>query len=443
MSELVAPHSLEAERAVLGAILLHGEAVEAAAEILAPSDFYRHGHQRLFAQMLELQRKREPIEMVTLRESLQVAGDLDAVGGPVYLMQLVDGLPRSSNIAAYARIVRERATLRELIAQSNRILADAHAGENDAAAVLDAAQQRLYEIAVDRVQGGFVAMPSIVSDELLPLIDRLVERKQAVSGVASGLIDLDMLTRGFQSPDLVILAARPSMGKTALAMHAALHASTVANAHVGVFSLEMSRLDLTLRAVISEARIDGTRVRNGRIYDSEWSQWTQALGTVNDALLHIDDSANLTINDIRTRARRLKAQVGLDLLMVDYLQLIKPASKGENRNVEMGEISSGLKAIAKDLKVPVVALSQLSRSCESRADKRPMLSDLRDSGAIEQDADLVLMLYRDEVYNEHTQDRNVAELSIAKHRNGPIGTVRIGFDKQQTRFFNLTAGAAA
>lgn len=441
MTEQPEPHSIDAEKSVLGAILMHGESIETAAEILGASDFYRHGHRDIFAAMLSLHHRRQPVEMVTLVEALRSA-DKIADANPAYLASLVDGMPRASNIAAYAKIVREKATLRELIQHSRRVMSEAFSAEDDAATVLDAAQSRLYEIAVDRVQGGFVAMPDIISNELLPLVDRLVQGKQSVSGVPSGLIDLDILTRGFQPSDLIILAARPSMGKTALAMSAALHASTVAESHVGVCSLEMSRLDLTLRAVIGEAQIDGSRVRSGRIYDSEWARWTNALHIVNEARLHIDDAAGITVNDIRARARRLKAQVGLDLLIVDYLQLVKPSTRGENRNVEMGEISAGLKGIAKDLNVPVLALSQLSRSCEARADKHPILSDLRDSGAIEQDADLVLMLYRDEVYNEQTPDAGIAEIGIAKHRNGPTGTVRVGFHKQQTRFFNLTGAAA-
>lgn len=431
------PHNLDAERAVLGAILLHGEAIEQALEIVGPEDFYRQAHGILFRTMSALHTKRQPIEMVTVVDALRSAGQLDDVNGAAYVASLIDGMPRSTNIAAYARIVRDKAALRELAAVARRTLAEALAAEEGAAAVLDQAQSALYGLAVERATGGFVPMPDVLTGEVIPLVEQLVSRKQAVSGVPTGLIDLDHYTRGFQPSDLIILAARPSMGKTALAMSAALHAATVGKQHVGVFSLEMSRRDLALRAVIAESRIDGSRVRSGRIFDNEWTRWTHALGTVAEAWLHIDDSSQLTVNDIRARARRLKAQVGLDLLVIDYLQLIKPSTRLENRNLEMGEVSAGLKGIAKDLQIPVLALSQLSRACEARSDKHPMLSDLRDSGAIEQDADLVVFIYRDEVYHEQSVDAGIAELSIAKHRNGPIGTVRVGFDKAQTRFYNL------
>lgn len=438
----VPPHNLEAEQSLLGAILLHGDALEAASEIVTPEDFYRQAHGTIYRHAQQLASKRQPVDLVTVKNALLAAGVLEDVNGPAYLASLVDGMPRTTNVVAYARIVREKAVLRELIQQARQTLEAAANEQQDAAVVLDQAQQRLYQVAVDRAAGGFVSISDVVSGEVLPLVEALIERKQVVSGIATGLIDLDYLTRGFQPSDLVLLAARPSMGKTALAMSAALHAATLGRQHVGVFSLEMSRRDLGLRAVIAEARIDGTRVRAGRIYDSEWTQWTQAIGIVAEAWLHIDDSSQLTVNDIRTRARRLKAQVGLDLIVVDYLQLIHPSERKENRNLEMGEVSAGLKGIAKDLQVPVLALSQLSRACEARSDKRPMLSDLRDSGALEQDADVVLFIYRDEVYHHDTTETGIAEVSIAKHRNGPIGTVKVGFDRHQTRFFNLAGRTA-
>lgn len=446
LSDHPEPHSLEAEEAVLGASMLYADALEQALEVVTASDFYRHENGQIFGVMQAIAQRRETVDAVTVKNALRAAGILDACGGPVYVAKLLDGVPRASNVASYARIVREKATLRELMRASRRILADAQEAEEGAAKVLDTAQQALYEIAVDRSAGGFLSIRDVISDEVMPLVDLLVERKQAVSGVPTGLFVLDGLTRGFQTSDLVLLAARPSMGKTALAMSAAVHAATVADLHVGVFSLEMSRRDLGLRAVIAEAGIDGSRVRAGRIFDNEWEAWSRAVGTIAESKLHIDDSSMVTINDIRARARRLKAQVGLDLIVVDYLQLVTPSKKHESVNHAMAEISKGLKGIAKDLSVPVLALSQLSRSCESRADKRPLLSDLRDSGALEQDADLVLSIYRDEVYNEHTTDAGCAEIAILKHRNGPTGTVTVGFDKHQTRFYNRRddrAGAVA
>jgi len=440
MSERVLPHNLEAERAVLGAILLHNEALAAIEDGLVPEMFFRDSHARIYRAMRTLAARKVAIDLATVREELARAGDLEAVNGPAYLAALVCDVPRSTHIADYAAIVREKATLRELVRSASDLLADAYAGEGSSAEILDRGQQRLLELAVDRV-GGFVPMADIVSGEVMPLIERLCQQKRAVSGVPSGLTDFDLLTRGFQPSDLIIVAARPAMGKTALVMNAAVHAATVAQKAVGVFSLEMSKVQLGLRAVIAEARIDGMRVQSGRIYQDEWARLSAALETVAQARLHIDDSPQLNVIEIRARARRLQAQAGLDLLIVDYAQLMKATSRGENRNLELGEISGGLKAIAKDLNIPVIALSQLSRACETRSDKRPMLSDLRDSGALEADADVVVFIYRDEVYDKQSPYRGIAELSVAKHRNGPIGVVRVGFELAQTRFVNLEHGA--
>lgn len=439
MTDRVLPHNLEAERAILGAVLLHNEAFESVADSLTPEDFFRDSHKRIYDAMRRLQARKVAIDLTTLREELARVDDLDAVQGPAYLAALVDGVPRSTNVAHYAKIVREKATLRGLVRQASDLLADAYAGEDDPASIIDRSQQRLLEMAVDR-QGGFTPIEAIVSGEVMPLIERLCSQKRAVSGVPTGLIDFDLLTRGFQPSDLVIVAARPAMGKTSLVMNAAVHAATVAQKSVGVFSLEMSKVQLGLRAVIAEARIDGMRVQSGRIYQDEWARLSQAVEKVSGARLHIDDSPQLTIVEVRARARRLQGQVGLDLLIVDYAQLMKATTRGENRNLELGEISGGLKAIAKDLNVPVVALSQLSRACEARSDKRPMLSDLRDSGALEADADVVVFIYRDEVYDKQSPDRGIAELSVAKHRNGPIGVVRVGFELAHTRFVNLEHG---
>lgn len=445
MTEQALPHSLEAEQAVLGAMLTSVDAIDAALEQLAPQDFYRHAHQVLFRRLSALHAHRQPIDTLTLVEALRAANELEDCNGPAYVASLTDGVPRSTNVGAYARIVRQKATLRELADVSRQTLAAALAGQDDAASVLDAAQQRFFEIAVERTTGGFVPVPEVVDREVWPLLERLVERKQAISGVPTGLLDLDLLTRGLQPADLVIVAARPSMGKTALALNAAFHAALVGDYHVGVFSLEMKRADLVLRAVIAEGRLNGMRVRSGQLSEADFGRLSQAVGTVAAARVHIDDSASLTVNDIRARARRMKAQVGLDLLIIDYLQLIRPTGRSENRAVAVAEISRALKGIAKDLDVPVVALSQLSRACESRPDKRPQMSDLRESGAIEQDADIVLFLYRDEVYHDDTADRGIAELILSKQRNGPTGTVKVGFNKHETRFFNLhdTKGAVA
>lgn len=435
------PQDLDAERAVLGAVMVDNRLMDGVAAILAAADFYRVVHQRIYRHAMTLHAKQEPIDFLTLKAALRSSGDLEEVGEG-YLASLSDGMPHSANAEHYAGIVREKALLRTMIAAGSDLIRQATDGSGDASALLDQAQQSLSLIASTR-KGGFVAIPDIVHGEVMPLIERYCTEKRMVTGVPTGLYDFDAITRGFQQSDLIIIAARPSMGKTALVLNAALHAATIAKQHVGLFSLEMSRKQLGLRAVVSEAKIDGMRVQCGRIFQDEWAQLSKAYAKVADSWLHIDDTPQVTIHDVRARARRLKAQVGLDLIIVDYLQLMKSTERTENRNLELGQISGGLKAIAKDLNVPVVALSQLSRACEARADKRPMLSDLRESGALEQDADVVAFIYRDEVYNKQTQDAGIAELSIAKHRNGPIGTVKVGFERSQTRFYNLDKVHAA
>lgn len=432
-----APHSLEAEQAVLGAGLLYPDALESAAEVVTAEDFYRSGHQRIFRTMLTLWRKHEPVDLVTVKHALTASGDLEDAGGPVYLAQLTDGVPRSSNIAAYAQIVRQHAVYRQLLQAGRWMQGLAQEASVEAADALNQAQQRLYEIQVARTTGGFVSARDIVSREVLPLMDRLANRTQAYSGVPCGLPDIDVLTRGFQPSDLILLAARPSMGKTALALAIALHASLREQRQIGFFSLEMSRRDLMFRLMVSHARVDGLRARAGRLMEHEWAAWAHSAGVLADASIQIDDTAALTVQDIRTRARRMKATTGLDLIIVDYLQLARPTTARESRNLDVTDVSMGMKAIAKELDVPVLALSQLSRACEARSNKRPQLSDLRDSGALEQDADLVLFLYRDEVYDEKTADQGIAEIGIGKHRNGPTGTVKVGFDKAQTRFYSL------
>lgn len=431
----VAPQDKAAEQAVLGAVMVDNRLMDAVAALLAPDDFYAPVHRWIYQAALDLHLRQEPVDFLTLKAALQTAGRLDEVGQG-YLAGLPDGMPHGANAEAYAKIVREKALRRTLIETSQDAIRAAASADDEADVLLDQAQQALSLIASTR-KGGFVPICDIVQGEVMPLIERYVTEKRAVTGVPTGLIDFDAVTRGFQPADLIIIAARPSMGKTALVLNAAVHAATIAQAHVGFFSLEMSRLQLALRAVVGEARVDGMRLQSGRVYEQEWAPLSHAYGKVANSLLHIDDTADITIHDIRARARRLKAQVGLDMVVVDYLQLMGAAQRGENRNLEVAAISRGLKILAKDLAIPVVVLSQLSRSCEARADKRPTLADLRDSGAIEQDADLVVFIYRDEVYDKETQDRGIAELSIAKHRNGPIGVVRVGFERSQTRFYNL------
>lgn len=432
----VLPHNLDAERSVLGAILIHNAALDDVAEVVFEPDFYRHAHRRIYAHIVQLAHANEPIDFVTLKDALMRSGELDEVGGPAYLSSLVDGLPHSSNVGYYAKIVREKATLREVIAAASKAVARAYEDSDPAADILDSVQQELFSIAAAQ-RRGLVPMPEVVG-ELFQLLDKLSTQRGPVTGVSLGLTDLDYLTAGLQKSDLVILAARPSMGKTALAVGGAFYAATVQKKHVAVFSLEMSRTQLGLRQLSAEARIDGHRLRTGMIRESEWEKITNALAKMNDATLHIDDSCAMSVTQMRAQARKQKVSTGLDLVVVDYVQLMDSRGEdGENRTQQLATISRGLKLLAKDLDVPVLLLSQLNRELEKRADKRPMLSDLRESGALEQDADVVMFLYRESVYDE-SADPARAEIIVAKQRSGPTGTAFCAFDSHTARFFNDT-----
>jgi replicative DNA helicase len=427
---------------ILGAVMLDDTTatMDVVAEILTPASFFRKAHREIFEKMQQLTAAGVSVDFYTLKDALIKAGTLDDVGGPAQLAALVDGVPKM-NVADAAAIVADKAARRNAIRVGHTLLDEAYETGDDTATVVDRAQQGLINLAVRR-PGAFVTMSSIVQDDVIPAIERFCQTKSIVSGVPTGLIDLDALTRGFQRGDLVIIGARPAMGTTSLVLGAALHAAMVAEKTVGIFSQEMTKVQRALRAVIAEAQIDGMRLQRGFVHQDEWTRLSAALEIVSSPRLHIEDTPQRTTTDVRALARRLKVEKGLDLLVVDYVQLMKSSTKGENRNLELSEISSGLKAVAKDLQIPVVALSQLSRACEARADKRPMLADLRDSGSLEADADLVIFVYRDEVYNADTKDRGVAELSVAKHRSGPIGTVKVGFEKHQMRFFNLAGDEA-
>ncbi len=439
--ERALPHNLEAERSVLGAVLIHNEAFNYAAEVITSRDFFRDAHRRVFEKMELLAERGDAIDLVTLKEELQRAGELEEVGGPAYLVSLVDGVPRSTNVEHYARIVKEKSALRALILASQQISARAYAAEDDPNVILDEAEQAIFSIAEDRARAGFVAMRDIVS-ESLPKIEQLFERKRLITGVATGFTDLDQMTRGFQPGDLVIVAARPSMGKTSLVLNVAEHASIKHGATVGFFSLEMSREQLFIRLLTSVARIDAHRLMTGAVGQRDYQALSHGIGVLSDAKLFIDDTPGVGVLEMRAKARRLAAEHGLDLLIIDYLQLMTGRGRFENRTLELAAISRGLKGLAKELGVPVVALSQLSRAPESRSDHRPLLSDLRESGALEQDADVVLMLYRADMYPDaKPEDEGKAELIIAKQRNGPTGTVHLAFLKQHTRFEDLARGA--
>jgi replicative DNA helicase len=437
--ERTLPHNLEAEKSVLGAVLIHNEAFNYAAEILQSRDFFRDAHRRIFEKMERLSERGDAIDLVTLKEELIRASELDDVGGPAYLTSLVDGVPRSTNIEYYARIVKEKSTLRSLITVTAQISTRAYGADDDPNVILDEAEQAIFSIAEDRVRDGFVSMRDIVG-ESLPKIEQLFEQKRLVTGVETGFTDLDQMTRGLQSGDLVIIAARPSMGKTSLVLNMAEHAS-IKGTTVGFFSLEMSREQLFIRLLTSVARIDSHRLMTGTIGQRDYQQLSHGIGVLSDARLFIDDSPGVGVLEMRAKARRLAAEHGLGLLVIDYLQLMTGRGRFENRTLELAAISRGLKGLAKELGVPIVALSQLSRAPESRSDHRPLLSDLRESGALEQDADVVLMLYRADMYPDaKPDDEGKAELIVAKQRNGPTGTVHLAFLKQHTRFEDLARG---
>jgi replicative DNA helicase len=438
--ERTLPHSLDAEKSVLGAILIHNEAFNYATEVISSRDFFRDAHRRIFEKMERLSERADAIDLITLKEELSRAGELDEIGGPAYLASLVDGVPRSTNVEHYARIVKEKSALRGLILASQRISARAYEAEDDPNIILDEAEQAIFAIAEDRARVGFLSMRDIVTENL-PKIEQLFEQKRLVTGVPTGFTDLDRMTRGFQPGDLIIVAARPSMGKTSLVLNIAEHASLKEGTTVGFFSLEMSREQLFVRLLTSVARIDAHRLMSGAIGQRDYQALSHALGILGDARLFIDDTAGVGVLEMRAKARRLAAEHGLGLLVVDYLQLMTGRGRFENRTLELAAISRGLKGLAKELGVPVVALSQLSRAPESRSDHRPLLSDLRESGALEQDADVVLMLFRADMYPDaKPEDQGKAELIIAKQRNGPTGMIELAFLKQHTRFEDLAGG---
>jgi replicative DNA helicase len=438
------PSSLDAEKTILGAILLDNFSYNEAAEHLRPDDFFLDGHRRIFQRMIDLSESGRPIDIVTLPEELGRHKELQAVGGVTYLSSLTDGLPRRPSIEQYVKIVKDKALLRGLIYAANTAIAAAIEQSEPAEDVLDAAESAIFALAENRVRDGFRGITEIVK-ESFGTIDALYERGQAITGLATHYTRLDGLTSGLQPSDLIIIAARPSMGKTALAMNIAENAAVLDKKVVGVFSLEMSRESLLLRLLCSQAKIDSHKLRTGFLARSDHEALVHALGRLAESPIFIDDTPGISLHEMRAKARRLKQSQGkLDLLVVDYLQLMAAVPTGggkryENRTQEVSAISRGLKALAKELRVPVLALSQLSRAPESRGgDHRPQLSDLRESGSIEQDADVVAFIFREEVYKKDDPDlEGMAEIIIAKQRNGPTDTVKLAFIKKSTRFENL------
>jgi len=431
------PHNMEAERSVLGAILVENTAINRAQEILKEHDFYREPHRKIFKVMADLSDRATAIDPVTLKEELSRSGDLDSVGGPAYIASLVDGVPQTANIEYYARIVKEKAILRNLIEAGNRIITTAFEASLPTEDILDESERLIFRIAQDQLRAGFVPM-KVIADQSLKTIERLAEHRQLVTGLPTGFPSLDEHTSGLQPSDLVVVAARPAMGKTSFALNIAQHAGMKEARRVGVFSLEMSREQIFLRLLTGLARVDAHRLRTGRLSKEEWTRLTLAMGELAQAPISIDDTAGTTVLEMRAKSRRLKLEQGLDLLIVDYLQLMRGRGRHENRNQEISEISRSLKELAKELNVPVIAISQLSRAPEQRGgDRRPQLSDLRESGAIEQDADVVVFIYREEVYKSTEENRGRAQVIIAKQRNGPIGSIDMAFIREYTRFEEL------
>lgn len=442
------PHSVEAEQSVLGGLLLENDALDRIADILSPGDFYRHDHKRIFTHIGQLIEQNRPADIVTVAESLERAAELNEIGGIAYLGALAQNTPSAANIRRYAEIVRERAIMRQLVEVGTGIADSAFNPQGrDAQQLLDEAEARIFQIAEqgNRTSQGFQDI-KVLLPQVADRIDYLYQRENQghVTGVPTGFTDLDERTSGFQPGDLIIVAGRPSMGKTAFSLNIAENVALETRLPVAVFSMEMGATQLATRMIGSVGRLDQHRMRNGNLEDEDWARLSMALGKLNDAPIFIDEGAGLSSFDVRARARRLHRQCGkLGLIVVDYLQLMTGAAgrASENRATEISEISRSLKALAKELDVPLVALSQLNRGLEQRTDKRPVMSDLRESGAIEQDADLILFIYRDEVYNPDSKDKGTAEIIIAKQRNGPIGRVKMTFMGHYTRFENFAGGS--
>ena len=434
----VPPQNLEAERSVLGGMLLDNQAIHQVLETLDGDDFYSNGHKRIFQSIIDLTEKNEPADLITLSSLLKDRSQLDAVGGAAYVGSLVDAVPSAANISYYSKIVKEKSVLRKLISATTGILSRTYEDATDIDGIIDEAEYAIFQISENKVRQSFSPIREIIKDSFRT-IERLFEKKSLITGVSTGFEELDRMTSGFQRSDLIIIAGRPSMGKTAFALNIAQHASIEMDVPVAVFSLEMSKEQLAMRMLSSEARVDAQRLRKGFLGETDWPRLTTAAGALSEAKLFIDDTAAITVLEMKAKARRLKAERGLGLVVLDYLQLMRGRDQSPSREQEISEISRSLKALAKELSVPVVALSQLNRQVEARSDRRPQMADLRESGAIEQDADVILFIYRDEVYNrsEDNPEKGIAEIIIGKQRNGPTGKIKLAFLKEFTRFENL------
>jgi len=431
------PFSLEAEQAVLGAVIADAQCLMRVLELIRNKDFfYKKAHQIIYEAFLKLSEKSENIDLVTVSEHLKDRGELEEAGGRSYLAELTSAAPVSANAEYYAKIVKEKYTLRSMILAGNRIVELGHQTSEDIEVLVDKAEQIIFDLAQNKSRESLVHIENVLTASWEQLEERAAN-KNSLTGLNTGFYDLNSFTSGLQKSDLIILAARPSMGKTALALNIAENVALLNRSPVAIFSLEMGKEQLVQRLLCSRAEIDSSRVRTGQLRDDDWARLGAAMGELGEAPIYIDDSAGVTVMELRGKCRRLKAQHGdLGLVIIDYLQLIEGRNNNDNRVNQMGEISRGLKLLARELNVPIIALSQLSRAVESRQDKRPMLSDLRESGAIEQDADIVLMIYRDEYYNPETEKAGIADLIIAKQRSGPVGSLELIFQSNITKFKN-------
>ncbi|MBF0472622.1 MAG: replicative DNA helicase [Nitrospirae bacterium] len=433
------PQNLEAEQTVLGAIMLENTALYKTIEVLKPNEFYRESHRKIYKGMLELLEKNEPIDLITLSDHLRKKNELEAVGGASYLSSLVNSVPTTANVVYHSKIISSQAVMRSLISAATDIISKVYEGQSDADEMLDFAEKTIFAISEQKLSTSFTPLNTLIKDSF-EHIEQLYDRRHIISGIPSGFKDLDELTTGFQEGDLIIIGGRPSMGKTALCLNIAQYSAKESKMPVAIFSLEMSKRQLAMRMLCSEANVDSNSIRKGIIKKSDWHKLTSAASNLGDAPIYIDDSSDITALEMRAKARRLKLEHGLGLIIVDYLQLMRGRGGAERREQEISEISRSLKSLARELSVPVIALSQLNRAVESRKPKPiPNLSDLRESGAIEQDADLILFLFREEVYNKEAE-KGKAELIIAKQRNGPTGEINLSFISSSTKFANYAPG---
>lgn len=433
----IPPHDIEAEQAIIGSMLTDKDAVIAAVEVLQEQDFYREDNKIIYSAILNLYNRAEPIDIITLKSELKSMGKFEAVGGLEYIVQLPDKVPTTSNVEQYIKIVEEKSMLRALIKTADELITLGYDPTQEVEQVIDIAEKKIFQVMQKKNQKGYSSIKDILVDTFTQL-EQLYNQKESITGVPTGFVDLDYRTSGLHNSDLILVAARPAMGKSAFALNIATNAAVRAKVPVAIFSLEMSKEQMTNRILCSEAMVDSAKVRTGKIDDDEWAKLAATSGELSEAGIYIDDTPGISIMEIRAKCRKMKLEKNIGLVVIDYLQLVQGSNKkGGSREQEIAEISRSLKILAKEIDVPVIALSQLSRAPEQRIDHRPMLSDLRESGSIEQDADIVMFLYRDDYYNEETEKKNIAEVIIAKHRSGATGTVELLWLANYTKFANI------